>query len=96
MGRKLHRKVITRPRPSLPRIFECPKCEAEAVKIDLKETHATIICGNCHINKTFSDLKRVYDKVDIYGMWIDEYYAELPENLEDEQEIESNETSESE
>ncbi|OLS19037.1 MAG: hypothetical protein HeimC3_47620 [Candidatus Heimdallarchaeota archaeon LC_3] len=80
MGRKLHRKVVTRPRPSLPTIFECPRCEAEAVKIEIKEHPvriATVMCGNCHITKTFTELKRLHDKVDIFGIWVDNFYEEL-------------------
>jgi transcription elongation factor Elf1 len=80
MGRKLHRKVPTKPKPSLPRIFECPRCEAEAVKIEMKEdpvSIATVMCGNCHISRTFTGLKRLHDKVDIFGMWVDLFYEEL-------------------
>ncbi len=88
MGRKLHRKVVTRPRPSLPTIFECPRCEAEAVKIEIKENPvsiATVMCGNCHITKTFTDLKRLYDKVDIFGIWVDNYYEELEQGITSEE-----------
>lgn len=80
MGRKLHRKVATKPKPSLPRIFECPRCEAEAVKIEIKDdpvSTATVMCGNCHITRTFTGLKRLHDKVDIFGMWVDLFYEEL-------------------
>ncbi len=84
MGRKLHRKVPTRPKPSIPRIFECPRCEAEAVKIEMKESPiaiATVMCGNCHITITFTNIKKLYDKVDIFGIWVDDYYDELEKGL---------------
>ena len=78
MGRKLHRKVQTRPRPHLPIIFECPHCEAEAVKIEMNENTsiATIVCSSCHITRTITDIRKMWDKVDVYGMWLDMYYEE--------------------
>ena len=78
MGRKLHRKVQTRPRPHLPIRFECPRCEAEAVKIEMSENPpiATIVCGSCHITRTITELKKMWDKVDVYGFWLDRYYEE--------------------
>ncbi|MHA1990501.1 MAG: hypothetical protein ACW981_02275 [Candidatus Hodarchaeales archaeon] len=84
MGRKLHRKIPTKPKPSLPRIFECPRCEAEAVKIEIKEeptSIATVMCGNCHITKTFTELKKLYDKVDVFGIWVDSYYEDLEKGV---------------
>ena len=84
MGRKLHRKVITRPKPSLPKIYDCPKCEAKAIEVELNETNrtASVSCGNCHINRTFSEIKKIESEVDIYGNFLDQYYLEIESQSE--------------
>lgn len=77
MGRKTRRPVRTRPKPSLPIIFECPRCEATAIQIDLKDNVATINCGNCHLSDAIADLPKIAEKVDVYGDFLDRYYASL-------------------
>jgi transcription elongation factor Elf1 len=88
MGRKIHRKVVTRPKPSIPTIFDCPRCEAQAIKIEIRENPsiATVICGSCKLSKTYTDLKSVYDKVDVFGKFVDDYYNELIADVPEEQE----------
>ena len=77
MGRKTRRPVQTKRRPSIPRVFKCPKCEAQAIKIHLDGNIAKIDCGRCHLNMMFTEVKSVSEPVDIYGDFIDRYYLTL-------------------
>ena len=79
MGRKTRRPVQTRRRPSLPKIFQCPRCEAQAVKIqiDTVATMATIDCGSCHLNVVIENVKSMSEPIDIFGDFIDRYYESL-------------------
>lgn len=77
MGRKTRRPVQTKRRPSIPRVFKCPKCEAQAIKIHLDGDIAKIDCGRCHLNMMFTEVKSVSEPVDIYGDFIDRYYLTL-------------------
>lgn len=81
MGRKTRRPVVTKRRPSIPRVFNCPRCEAQAIKIKMDgaefERFAIIDCGRCHINMTVTGIKSWSEPVDVYGDFIDQYYASL-------------------
>lgn len=81
MGRKTRRPVVTKRRPSIPRVFNCPRCEAQAIKIKMDgaefERFAIIDCGRCHINMTVTGIKSWSEPVDVYGDFIDKYYASL-------------------
>ncbi|MCK4934976.1 MAG: hypothetical protein KAR79_05260, partial [Simkaniaceae bacterium] len=49
MGRKTRRRVPTRPRPSIPDIFECPNCNEQSVRVTIDKKSRTAIaeCGHC-------------------------------------------------
>jgi len=77
MGRKRRRKVQTRPRPTLPTVFECPECSEVAVriKIDRKTRTAEIHCGACKLNAQKHNVKQIDELVDVYGDWLDEVFS---------------------
>lgn len=89
MGRKRRKKVRTRPRPSLPTIFECPLCEANSVRIEVNKKNKTaeIKCGNSECSLTTEVSIKSYDEpVDIYGKWIDGFAKEKTDYDEEETE----------
>lgn len=78
MGRKKsNRPVRTRPLPSIPRIFDCPRCEATAIRISLQSDIALVECGNCLLKQTITNIKQIEEPVDIFGNFVDEYYKNL-------------------
>lgn len=93
MGRKLHRKVPGKKKFVLPNIYECPRCESEALRIDLKTnpdgfSEADISCGRCHLARKYDNLKSMFEKIDIYGMFIDDFYENLADEDFDESQLE--------
>ena len=83
MGRKKsNRPVRTRPLPTIPRIFDCPRCEATAIRISLQNDIALVECGNCLLKQTVTNIKTIEEPIDIFGNFVDEYYKniELHEN----------------
>jgi transcription elongation factor Elf1 len=78
MGRKKsNRPVRTRPLPSIPRIFDCPRCEATAIRISVQTDSALVECGKCLLKQTVSNLKAIEEAVDIYGSFLDQYYENI-------------------
>lgn len=75
MGRKRRRKVVTRPKPSLPDIFECPACARTSVRvtIDKKTRTALVECGACKIRQE-RRVRSIDERVDIFGDFLDEFY----------------------
>ena len=94
MGRKKsNRPVRTRPLPSIPRIFDCPRCEATAIRISMQADVALVECGNCLLKQTITNIKQIEEPVDIFGHFVDDYYNnielhEMPE-METEQEVDA-------
>ena len=85
MGRKTRRKVPTRPKPSIPDIFECPNCNENAIHIDInrKTKTATATCGNCHVSQENIPVRSIEEKVDVYGNFVDTWYKKYePETIE--------------
>ncbi len=83
MGRKKRRKVRTRPKPTLPTIFECPECSEVAVRIEIKELGsmrmAEVSCGNCRLSRELHHVKKIEEAVDVYGNFLDMFYSEESE-----------------
>ena len=77
MGRKRKRIVRTKPIPSLPTVFDCPKCGASKtlnIDIDRKIRTAIILCGKCKTQIT-RPIRPIEERVDVYGDWLDELEA---------------------
>ena len=88
MGRKRKRIVRTKPIPSLPTVFDCPKCGASKtlnIDIDRKIRTAVILCGKCK-TQISRPIRPIEERVDVFGDWLDELEAEAnkqEENLAD-------------
>jgi len=75
MGRR-RRKVIRMPKKKLPSVFLCPRCGREAIKIEIKRNseNAIVKCGSCGLVAEIPKKERL-EAVDIYCMFIDNYYS---------------------
>jgi transcription elongation factor Elf1 len=82
MGRKRKRIVRTKPIPSLPIVFDCPKCGASKtlnIDIDRKIRTAVILCGKCKTQIT-RPIRPIEERVDVFGNWLDELEAETEDD----------------
>lgn len=75
MGRR-KRKVVRLPKKRLPKIFLCPYCSLEAVRVSMKKAEqvAEATCGNCGMGATFP-IARADEPIDVYCKFTDKYYA---------------------
>ena len=75
MGRR-RRKVVHIPKKRLPKLFSCPKCGKETIRveIDRDQRRAVVACGACGVKDEFP-IKPVQGEIDIYCMFTDKFYA---------------------
>lgn len=75
MGRR-RRKVVRIPKKRLPKVFTCPRCGREAIRVQLlrNEQRAILRCGSCQL-KSELPMKPAHGEVDIYSYFMDQWYT---------------------
>jgi len=73
-GRRRRRQVIRIPKKKLPKVFVCPKCGAQSIRVEMKSGIAIIKCGNCGLSGEV-EVSPIHEEVDAYCKFTDLFYS---------------------
>lgn len=79
MGRrKSRRRIKLRPRRTLPKLFQCPRCGSVGVSVitDKNSRLAQVRCVTCGLSAEF-EYREFYQPVDYYAKFLDVYESSL-------------------
>ncbi|MGC9169901.1 MAG: hypothetical protein ACP5HD_04055 [Thermoproteus sp.] len=71
-GRRRRRKIIVRPKRTIPKIFVCPNCGAQTVNVKRIGDRYVVICGTCGLREEFEEHPR-WTAVDYYNAFVDHF-----------------------
>ena len=75
MGRR-RKKVVRIPKKHLPKLYPCPRCGKETVRVEIvrSDGSANVGCGSCGLKEQFP-VKPAQAEVDVYCMFTDKMYG---------------------